>query len=142
MIREAGIYFLKTLSDEARSAYGLRVLTMRKWPRNVRRSDVDLWIKDAAPSVELLADWRAGRIDWEMFLFCYWNEQEAQETTELVTYHGSERVGSKVVPVSPVVYLARLAQHQPVTVLCWEKDQCHRFKLVAMVEWKLRVGVA
>lgn len=134
MIREASIYTLKSLSEEERSFFGLRVLTMRKWPRNVRRSDVDLWIKDAAPSVELLADWRASRIDWTTFMARYQNEQQRQETTEMVNYHGSLKVGSKTVYVSPVEYLARLARYQPVTVLCWEKEQCHRFGLVKMIE--------
>ena len=134
MIKEASIYTLKSLSEEARSTYGLRVLTMRKWPRNVRRSDVDLWIKDAAPSIELLADWRANRIGWPMFMAHYQDEQERQETTEMVNYHGSLKIGSKTVYVSPVEYLARLARYQPVTVLCWEKELCHRFGLVKMIE--------
>ncbi len=82
MIGEVSIYTLKSLSDEERATYGLRVLTMRKWPRNVRRSDIDH---------------RAGRIDWAMFLARYQDEQEQQEITELVTYHGSERIGCKTV---------------------------------------------
>ena len=51
----------------------------------------------------------------------------------------------KSVPMSPVAYLARLAQHMPVTVLCWEREvcqgeehpRCHRFTLVEMVKQEM-----
>jgi hypothetical protein len=54
MFREASVYALKRLSQEERAVYGLRVLTMHKWPRGVRRSDIDVWMPGAGPSIELL----------------------------------------------------------------------------------------
>jgi uncharacterized protein YeaO (DUF488 family) len=134
MIQEARYCDVQNLTGYERTMCGLRVLTMRKWPRGLRKIDVDVWIKDAGPSLELLADWRAGQIDWQAFLERYQSEQMARETCEIVEYRDGERVCVRTVAQSPVDYLERLSERQQVTVLCWEKEQCHRFALVELVK--------
>ena len=37
---------------------GERLLVMRYWPRGVRREAVDRWLRDLAPSPELLREYR------------------------------------------------------------------------------------
>jgi uncharacterized protein YeaO (DUF488 family) len=60
-IRHASIY------DEPAESAGLRVLIMRYWPRGVRRERVDLWLKDAAPSAELLHAYGHEGLPWTEF---------------------------------------------------------------------------
>jgi uncharacterized protein YeaO (DUF488 family) len=144
MIREASTTTLKSLSPEQRASYGLCVLTMRKWPRGLGWNKVNMWIKTAAPSERLLSEWQRGVIGWDMFLACYRAEQACYLTT-IVTRQGQ---ASKYVQCSPVAYLARIAQHMPVTVLCWEREicpdethpRCHRFELVKLIEQEMEVA--
>jgi uncharacterized protein YeaO (DUF488 family) len=133
MIQEASTsIFRKPLSAGQRASLGMRVLTTRKWIQGLSWDDVDLWIKRAAPSQSLLSAWRSGSITWETFTTRYREEQQSQQTTDIVQ---GKRGTPKSVPVSPVAYLARIAQHMPVTVLCWERDEhCHRFTLVELVK--------
>lgn len=58
MIRTGCVYAPKKPTD------GLRVLVSRKWPRGVAKEHVDVWWPQLAPSLELLADWREGKITW------------------------------------------------------------------------------
>ena len=37
---------------------GDRILVMRRWPRGVRREAVDSWLRDLAPSTDLLREFR------------------------------------------------------------------------------------
>ena len=55
-----------------------RLLVMRRWPRGVAKSRVDEWLPDLAPSVELLARYREGAVEWEAFETAYLGEIEAQ----------------------------------------------------------------
>lgn len=121
---------LKRLADAEQKAYGLRVLTMRRWPRGVRRSDIDIWIPSAGPSVELLLALHAGDLLWEQFLARYLEEQERQERCQVISYE-------RGIP-QPISYekrsldiLMQLADERgTMTLLCWEQGtQCHRFAL-------------
>ena len=46
---------IKRVYNEARESDGFRILVDRLWPRglNKERANVDLWLKDIAPSEEL-----------------------------------------------------------------------------------------
>lgn len=46
---------VKRIYDEPSSSDGVRVLVDRLWPRGVRKedADIDIWMKDIAPSTEL-----------------------------------------------------------------------------------------
>ena len=71
MIKTKSIYH-----DPSEPADGYRLLVMRYWPRGVRKTRVDGWLKDLAPSKDLLAAYRGGKIDWPTFATSY----EAQVT--------------------------------------------------------------
>lgn len=131
MIREASIYALKRLGDEDLNAYGLRVLTMRRWPQGIRRSDIDLWVPSAGPTPELLLAYRTGKVSWDQFLIRYLQEQEREARCRVVSYEHDTPERHEHACRS-LDYLAQLAQERgTITVLCWEQNEhCHRFALV------------
>lgn len=136
MIREASIYTVKKLSEEERAPYGLRILTMRKWPRGVRRSDIDVWMPSAGPSVELLLAFHMRSIVWEEFLSLYQSEQQHQQTCHVVTYaEGSQPLHTDY-PYRSLDHLKLLEQqHGSITILCWENGPlCHRYTLRELVQ--------
>jgi uncharacterized protein YeaO (DUF488 family) len=56
----------KCLYDPVDDAHGDRVLVARHWPRGVSRERLSAqWLKDLAPSKELVSDWKKQRISWE-----------------------------------------------------------------------------
>lgn len=77
---------------------------MRYWPRDVKRSAVDLWMPDLAPSQESLRRYRKGAWDWQAFAQSYRQEVATKE-------HQREQVRR----------LER--QHGTVTLLCWEREE-------------------
>ena len=135
MFREASVYALKRLSQEERAVYGLRVLTMRKWPRGVRRSDIDVWMPSAGPSIELLTAYHMRSIVWEEFLTLYRAEQQNRHTCRVVTYMDGQPKQEDY----PYRSLDRLKlleqQHGIITVLCWENGLlCHRYTLMELLQ--------
>jgi uncharacterized protein YeaO (DUF488 family) len=112
MIEHASIY---ATTDSP----GLRVLVMRYWPRGVRRERVDVWIKDAAPSRELLRAYAHEGLPWQEF---------------------EERYRHEILLERPEV-LERLRalqeEHGSLTLLCHEqmppKEHCHRTVLVELL---------
>ncbi len=141
MIREASIYTLKKLPEDKRKEYGLRVLTTRRWLRGVSKNDVDIWLPEAGPSLELLFAWRHKQVvHWSDFVERYEAEQRACTYCKPVLYSPGKRE-QKSFSVSPVSYLAWLASTQVVTVLCWEQDdKCHRYELVKLIEEQMGVA--
>jgi uncharacterized protein YeaO (DUF488 family) len=95
---------------------GYRLLIMRLWPRGVRRDAVDGWQKELAPSVELLRDFQAGRVEWREFARRY--RAEIRDRRELLDD------------------LSRRAKRGAVTLLCGCKDEsrCHRSLLKRLIE--------
>lgn len=69
MIKTKSIYY-----DCIEPEDGYRLLVMRYWPRGVRKDQIDGWIKELAPSKELLAGLRDEQIDWDEFSACYRRE--------------------------------------------------------------------
>ncbi len=97
----------------------LRVLIMRLWPRGVRRERIDVWMKDAAPSTELLHSYNKEGLPWDEFARRY-----EQEITR-------DRPGV-------LEELKRLArEHGALTLLCHERipprEHCHRLLLVELL---------
>lgn len=114
MIRDASIYDRKLAFDSP----GYRVLVMRKWPRGIRRDAVDAWLKDAAPSPELLDAYHAG---------LPWSEFERQYRAEMIEHR-------------PEVLEALLdleREHSLVILLCHERippdEHCHRQALLDLL---------
>src|SRR5712691_11020942 len=127
MIREASVYTLKKLSPAEQQSYGLRVLTMRRWPRGVRRGDIDVWMPSAGPSIELLTVFHMRSIVWEEFLTLYRLDQQTQHACRVVTYAGGQPKQEDY-PYRSLDHLKLLEQgYGTITVLCWEDGPlCHR----------------
>lgn len=114
VFREASVYDRKVAFD----APGHRVLVMRLWPRGVKRSGVQTWLPDAAPTRALLDDYHAG-LAWEAY--------EARYRAEIL----NER------PHVLDELWALEREHQLVWLLCTERvppePHCHRFVLLDLL---------
>lgn len=135
-ILQARVYDLKKLTPLDRSAYGLRILTTRRWIQGVSKYDLDIWLPDAAPSLQLLCEYRAGYIAGDAFLARYEQEQYQQCSCRVVRYEDGKRIAEHLVePLSPIAYLKHIETiYGTLTVMCWEKEPatCHRHRL-----WRL-----
>jgi uncharacterized protein YeaO (DUF488 family) len=91
---------------------GLRVLIMRRWPRGVRRDRVDLWLKDAAPTPDLLHALQHEGLPWPQFETRYRHEIQVDRPEVLPRLGGLER------------------EHGTLTLICHEQippaQHCHR----------------
>jgi uncharacterized protein YeaO (DUF488 family) len=93
-----------------------RVLIMRRWPRGVRKERVDEWCPDAAPSLELLKQYRDGALSFDGFARRY--EEELHERPAVLQHlREQERM------------------HRTVVLLCWERppQHCHREVLARLL---------
>jgi uncharacterized protein YeaO (DUF488 family) len=99
---------------------GLRVLIMRIWPRGVRKDRVDVWMKDASPSRELLDAYHHAGLSWDDFEAAYRREIREERPQVLDELRKLER------------------EHGTVTLLCFERippeEHCHRQTLMAMLK--------
>src|SRR5689334_1275768 len=70
------MFQLKRAYEAPSEADGLRVLVDRRWPCNVfkARAEIDLWLKDIAPSEELTDWFHRDPAKWEEFRRRYWEE--------------------------------------------------------------------
>ena len=57
----------KSAYGHAEPSDGSRYLVSRYWPRGISKQRLQLttWLKQLAPSKELLRDWKDGAITWE-----------------------------------------------------------------------------
>ena len=67
---------LKRVYDPVDPDDGLRILVDRLWPRGFTREKLhaDLWLKDIAPSADLIQRFHQGRILWQEFKDSYISE--------------------------------------------------------------------
>ncbi len=95
---------------------GLRILVDRLWPRGIRRStsNIDLWIKDVAPSMELRK--------WYSHEEKKWPEFEKKYKEELKENKGFDKI------------LDIVEKTDPVTLLYSTSDKEHNN---AVVLWKV-----
>lgn len=144
MIREASVYQLKKLSREERASYGLRILVMRKWPQGIRKTDIDLWMPSAGPSLALLSQLHLEAIEWDAFVQAYRSEQEQQRFCQVITYEATGRRLQQEIPARSLDHLSFLMQCcGTITLLCWERsERCHRHVLKALLEQNMMKGFA
>jgi uncharacterized protein YeaO (DUF488 family) len=87
------MFKLKRVYEEPSPEDGFRVLVERLWPRGVtkERADLDLWLKDVAPSPEL-RKWFSHEIaKWEEFQDRYAAELKTEEAAlDLLKQKGKE----------------------------------------------------
>ena len=93
---------------------GVRICVMR-FVRNFY--DYDEWMRDLAPSIRLLDDYRERRIGWDEFAERYLKEMG--EKKELIHELRRRSEGGEV-----------------ITLLCWERDArfCHRSLLKRLID--------
>src|SRR5262245_17309582 len=97
---------LKRVYDRPEPSDGRRMLIMRLWPRGIRRSQIDEWNRDLAPSRELLADIKHHGLSWDSFVKRYRQEIRPEAIADL----------------------RRRARKETITLLCSCEDEnhCHR----------------
>jgi uncharacterized protein YeaO (DUF488 family) len=115
----------KRIYDPREEADGTRVLVMRLWPRGIRKSAVDLWLKDLGAEVVNLRAFKAGRIGWPEMRRRY--------------LAGLEREPA----ASALKRLRAMARRGRVTVLCSCADakRCHRSLLSAALGVVMAIGL-
>lgn len=108
----------KNVRDKRSADDGLRVLVMRLWPRGIKKTQVDVWMKELGCSRELIKDWKNGRVTWHTFQKRYFDEMNDPSARK--------SIGS----------LAERDQGETVTLLCSCRDEsrCHRILLKELIE--------
>lgn len=109
----------KSVYDPVDESDGERFLVTRYWPRGIskERLVIKKWIRYLAPSVELLRDWKNGKITWNEYVARYHKEMSEQSEN--------------------VVELAEKAKGGMITLLCYEREgdsHCHRHLLKKLIE--------
>jgi uncharacterized protein YeaO (DUF488 family) len=85
---------LKRAYEAASKEDGLRILVERLWSRGVskHKAQMDLWLKDLAPSTELRKWYGHDPARWPQFRKRYWAELKAQgDLLALLKYVAQER---------------------------------------------------
>lgn len=104
---------LKRVYDPPSAEDGYRILIDRLWPRGLKReaADIDLWLKDIAPSHELRRWFGHDPERWEEFQSRYRKELAAQEPLwrELLARSRKGRV--------TLVYAAKDTRHNDAVAL-------------------------
>lgn len=91
--RLVGMAFaMKRIYDPAEASDGYRVLVDRLWPRGVskERADLDVWMKDVAPSAELRTAWHHHPERHDEFVARYAAELDANPASEQLRGLGGE----------------------------------------------------
>src|SRR5215470_17116134 len=115
----------KRVYDKPLRSDGTRVLVMRLWPRGIKKSAVDLWLKDLGAEITNLRAFKAGRIGWPEMRRRY-------------------LAGLKREPAASALRRLRaMAKRGTVTVLCACADEkrCHRGLLRAALAVVLVLGL-
>jgi uncharacterized protein YeaO (DUF488 family) len=95
---------------------------MRLWPRGIRKTSVDRWLRELGPVLPLMRGFLGGRVAWTNYRRRYLaglKRPEAQAAVEEVL---------------------ALARRRPVTLLCHcaNEQRCHRSLLRAYLARRLR----
>ncbi len=112
---------LKRIYHEAEATDGCRVLVDRVWPRGLSKQEaqIDLWLKDIAPSTELRKWFGHVPRRWDAFKRRYFEELDARPET--------------------VSVLRDETRKGRVTLLYGARDEAHN-NAVALAEYLLKTG--
>ena len=113
MIRTKSIYKTKDPQD------GFRVLITRFYPRGVKKTHFDIWMRDLAPSQQLLKEYKTNKKTWKQFTTSY--KSEIQQNKE---------------SIKVIKSLKTKIKSNNITLLCYEKDgePCHRHLLKEIIQ--------
>jgi len=109
----------KCLYDPPEQSDGDRILVTRYWPRGISRDRLAItdWLRNLAPSKELLRDWKQQSLSWEEYTLRYHEEMLEQQAA--------------------IKDLADRARNGTITLLCFEREDdphCHRHLLKELIE--------
>jgi uncharacterized protein YeaO (DUF488 family) len=62
----------------------MRILVMRLWPRGVRKESVNVWFREVGTEVELIKDWKVGRVSRTEYAKRYYRMMKGEEQKRLV----------------------------------------------------------
>ncbi|AOL16576.1 hypothetical protein BFU36_07555 [Sulfolobus sp. A20] len=65
---------VKRVYEKQEKDDGIRILVDRLWPRGIKKNQIDVWLKDIAPSEELRKWFNHDPSKWEEFKARYFNE--------------------------------------------------------------------
>jgi uncharacterized protein YeaO (DUF488 family) len=106
---------IKRIYAPVEESDGFRILVDRLWPRGIKKesSNVDVWLKEVAPSAELRKWFCHDPEKWETFIKEYKSElKQSPALKELIEF---------------------LKQHKTVTLLYGSKDEEHNQAVVLKV---------
>ncbi|MBI5366811.1 MAG: DUF488 family protein [Planctomycetes bacterium] len=85
---------------------GVRILIMRLWPRGIKKTHIDEWNRDLAPSRELVFAFKRQGLAWAEYVPRFWSE----------------------IRPAAIAALRVRARRETVTLLCACADEthCHR----------------
>ncbi|MHB8568104.1 MAG: DUF488 domain-containing protein [Nitrososphaerales archaeon] len=111
----------KSIYEKREDSDGIRVLVSRFYPRGVKRSHFDSWIRDASPEANLLKDYRNKLINWRVFSTKFRRQLKSSQSSK----EAIERI-------------AKWSKSETVTLLCYEKEgeKCHRHIVKSIVDRK------
>ncbi len=100
----------KRIYDPKEPGDGTRILVMRFWPRGIKKSHVDAWLKELGTEPSLIKAWKAGKISWPEFRRRY--------------LAGLKKAAAQ----AQLKELKALAREDTVTLLCScpAEARCHR----------------
>ena len=116
----------KSIYGEKESSDGTRVLVSRYYPRGIKKSHFDIWMRHASPEIALLKEYKGGSISWDELSKRFRKQLRASEKSK-----------------EAIEQLVDLSENNDViTLLCFEKDgeNCHRNIVKSIVESKIRRG--
>ena len=107
----------KRIYDRAEASDGRRILATQYWPRGIARESVDEYVRNLAPSRDLLHAYRNGDLSWPEYSRQYLEQMQGE---------GQQ---------AEIHRLAKLARSANVTVLCVCPDEsiCHRSLLRELI---------
>ena len=113
----------KSIYEEKSASDGIRVLVSRFYPRGVKRSHFDLWIRDASPEPVLLKKYKKGSLNWNEF-----------------SKHFKEQLKSSAKSRDAIDKLVELGRSNRITLLCYERqgEHCHREIVKAVVNLRTK----
>lgn len=113
MIKTKSIYAYKEQED------WVRILITRWHPRNVKKENYNLWLRELSPSAELLKKHKNGTIEWNDFLHELLGEFRKDNTS-----------------IEAIHMLHEKSKSQTITLLCYEKEghSCHRYMVKELIE--------
>jgi uncharacterized protein YeaO (DUF488 family) len=105
---------------------GDRILVTRYWPRGIskKRLSIKEWLRNLAPSKELLRDWKNEKISWKQYTIRYHEEMRSQREA--------------------IRDFANRASRDTTTLLCFEREDdpcCHRHLLKKLIEQEQQVNL-